>query len=330
MSMNILIVTAQSGNRKGLYVVTSGMEEKIKSLDSGIKIEQADNDDPKLDSKLKSADILIASDPDFLTQKKCENLKWIHTTSAGVNKFPEFISNSKILITNSSGVHPIPIAEHVFGLMLMLVRKINLAHRAQIEKKEWFKSYEYYFPGELFGKKLLIVGMGKIGERIGEIGQAFGMEVFGIVRDLKKKRATKIKLFALENLEKLVGQSDFVVSVLPGTPATRGIFDLTLFKKFKKGSYFFNVGRGTTVVENDLVKSLKTGVIAGAGLDVFEVEPLPKNSEFWKLENVILTPHYSGWSPRYTERMIDIFIENLKAYLKGKPMPSLVDKKLGY
>ena len=156
------------------------------------------------------------------------------------------------------------------------------------------------------------------------------MEVKGIVRDLSKKRETPVQLFELKDLKELVGKSDFVVNCLPGIPSTAGIFDLELLKKFKKSAYIINIGRGTTIVETDLIEALKKGLIAGAGLDVFEVEPLPKSSPLWNLENVIITPHYSGWNPNYTERVVDIFIENLQAYLNGKKLPNLVDKKLGY
>jgi phosphoglycerate dehydrogenase-like enzyme len=134
----------------------------------------------------------------------------------------------------------------------------------------------------------------------------------------------------MDELPNLLKEADFVVNALPGTVHTKGIFDLKLFKKFKETSYFINIGRGTSVVEKDLVEALEERIIAGAGLDVFEVEPLPEISPLWKLENVIITPHYSGWTPKYTERVINIFCENLKSYLKGGKMPNLVNKELGY
>lgn len=328
--MKILVITTKTGETRDLYRVSEKLLDRIRKVRGDIEVVASAETDPGVEKKMSEADVLITSEFGMLNEANSQNLKWVHLTSAGTNKMPGFLKSSDILITNSSGVHPIPISEHVFALMLMLVRKINLAFRIQVEKKEWFRSYEYYQPDELYGKQLLIVGMGRIGERIAQIGKAFGMKPLGIVRDLKKKRGTKIKLYGIQDLEKLVGQVDFVVNCLPGIPSTAGLFDLKLFKKFKKDAYIINIGRGTTIVEKDLIKALENGIIAGAGLDVFEVEPLPKSSPLWNLENVIITPHYSGWNPNYTERVFDIFIENLKAYLKKQKMPNLIDKNLGY
>ncbi len=328
--MKILVISSKTGETKGLYRITEELLEKIRSIGKGLEIKTAVETDPEIGEKLSWAQILITSEFGMLNEGNSQNLKWVHLTSAGTNKLPGFLMDSKILITNSSGVHPIPISEHVFAFILMLVRKIHKAHRVQIKQKKWTRSYDYYQPKELFGKTVIIVGMGRIGERIAKLADCFGMEVYGVVRDTLKQRNGHIKIFGMGDLPGLLKEADFVVNALPGTEYTKGIFDLKLFKKFKSESYFINIGRGTTVVEADLVKALESGIIAGAGLDVFEVEPLPQTSKLWKLENVIITPHYSGWTPRYTERVIDIFIENLKAYLKREKMPNLVNKKLGY
>lgn len=328
--MKILIITTKTGETEGLYKINDKLLDKVKSAGKGIEVDACTETDGLVSEKLAKADVLITSEFGMLNERNVKNLKWVHLTSAGTNKLPDFIKNSQILITNSSGVHPIPISEHVFALMLMLVRKINLAFRKQVQKKEWVRNYEYYRPDELFGKTAIIVGMGRIGERIAKLADCFGMEVYGIVRDLNKKRSGHIKLFEMEDLNGLLKEADFVINCLPGTEHTMGIFDLKLFKRFKPSSYFINIGRGTTVVEKDLIRALEDKIIAGAGLDVFEVEPLPKSSPLWNLENVIITPHYSGWNPNYTERVIDIFIRNLEVYLKKETMPNLIDKNLGY
>lgn len=328
--MKILIITDVLGDTKGMYQIENSFIKKIKETGAGLKVESLTNKERNVDKKIEQADIIISNDLTLLTSENSKHLKWVHLTSAGTNKLPEFIKDSKIIITNSSGVHPIPISEHVFGLMIILARNINTALRSQIEDKKWVRSYEYFHPQELYSKSLLIVGMGRIGERIAEIGKVFGMDVYGVVRNPDKKRKTKIKLFSLKDLGKALKTADFVVNALPGTTETKGLFNYNLFKKFKKESYFINIGRGITVVEEDLIKVLQKKMISGAGLDVFEREPLPSSSELWQLENVIITPHYSGWTPKYTERMIDIFCQNLKPYLRGGKMPNLVNKDLGY
>lgn len=326
----ILILTKQKADTGDMFKIESALPERIRKNSNGFKVFTADIDDSDAPGKIRDCEIIIASQTSLLTPEITKNLKWLHLTSAGANNVPKFLLDSKVYITSSSGVHPVPITEHVFGLMLMLTRKINLAHRVQIEKKEWIKSYDFYKPGELYGKKLLVAGMGRIGERIAKLADAFGMETAGVVRDLSKRRAGRVKVFAMEDIGTLLQDADFVVNCLPGTDQTKGIFDLKLFNQFKKSAYFINIGRGTTVIEKDLIKSLENGIIAGAGLDVFEIEPLPKSSPLWDLENVIITPHYSGWTPRYMERVVDIFINNLKFYLKSEKMPNLVDKKFGY
>lgn len=328
--MKLLIVTDNHSDTTGMHQITPGMINKIKSVGKSLEISSIPAEDKNLDQNLKNIDILLSTSLSLLNSQNSKNLKWVHVTSAGINKLPDVLKKSKILITNSSGVHPIPISEHVFAFILMLSRKIYLAHKFQIKKKRWIRDYGIYKPGEIFGKTITIVGMGRIGERISKIADTFGMNVYGIVRDISKKRNGHAKLFEMSDLPLLLKETDFVINCLPGTESTKGIFDLKLFKRFKPGSYFINIGRGTSVVEKDLVKALKEGIINGAGLDVFETEPLPKDSELWNLENVIITPHYSGWTPRYTERVIDIFIENLKAYLNKEKMPNLVDKELGY
>lgn len=328
--MKVLIVTASEGDTNGMYEVTEAMIAKIKSINKDLEVLSILTTDNHLNKHLLETDILISTNLSVLTPENSKNIKWVHITSAGTNKIPDFLKNSETLITNSSGVHPIPISEHVFAFILMLSRKIHLAHRFQIQKKTWTRSYGLYQPGEIYGKKLLIVGMGRIGEKIAEIAKVFGMEVEAVVRDLSKKRDVKVKLYEMKNLKQAVKDADFIVNALPGTEYTKGIFNLDIFKSCKPTAYFINIGRGTSVVEQDMVKALESGLIAGAGLDVFETEPLLDKSELWNLENVIITPHYSGWTPRYTERVIDIFTENLKTYLKNEIMPNLVNKKLGY
>lgn len=313
-----------------MYQINEHHLNQIKKVASNFKIEAVTDKDKDLETKIKAADILISNDLSLLTDKNSKNLKWIHLTSAGTNKLPEFLKSSKTLITNSSGVHPIPISEHVFGLMIMLARRMHQALRIQTEDKKWIRSYEYFHPQELFGKSLLIVGMGRIGDRIAEIAKVLGMETSGVVRNLDRKRKTKVKLWAAKNLGSAIKGADFIVNCLPGTDQTKGIFNKNIFSQFKPQSYFINIGRGTTVVEDDLIEVLQKNLIAGAGLDVFETEPLPQSSKLWKLKNVIITPHYSGWTPEYSNRMINIFCENLKPYLEGSKMPNLVNKELGY
>ena len=291
-------------------------------------------DDPQeINRTLTDADILIYDSGGFLAfdQLKISDAKklaWVHATSAGVTDFAKILTKTNILLTNSSGVHPIPISETVLGYMLMFSRKLNLFYRNQIESKKWTRDRVNLRGEELAGKTVGIVGYGRIGSEIGKICAAVGMKVAVFKHD--NKVDNKSADYVTSDLNELLSASDFIVDALPLTPETQGYFDKNKFEQMSESAYFINIGRGKTVVEKDLIKALKNGIIAGAGLDVFEVEPLPDSSPLWNLPNVILTPHISGWSPNYANRVINIFCDNLKAYLENQTMPTLVDKNRGY
>jgi D-2-hydroxyacid dehydrogenase (NADP+) len=309
--------------------VTKQHEQQIKKLLPSAKIKHTVSDSAELSKLLKSAEIIITQRLNYITTKAAPKLRWVHLSSAGVNGLHNDLINSNVLITNSSGVHPIQISEHVLALMLMLIRGIHRSFRYQLQKK-WVRGEGLQPIDELAGKTVSIIGMGAIGERVAMLCKAFEMKVIGVVRNANKKRPFVDELAGNSDLPKVVAHSDFVVNCLPGTPETNHIFEKGIFAKFKKGSFFINIGRGTTVKEEDLIQALQNGKLEGAGLDVFETEPLPKESKLWNLENVIITPHYSGWSPHYGDRMIEIFCRNLESFLKKQKMPTLIDKSLGY
>lgn len=263
---------------------------------------------------------IIITTPFFLNdlvKLDLSKVKWIHTTSAGVDRVPQSMKESDVIITNSSGVHPIPISEHVFSFILMFARGMHIAFRNQIEKGEWIRDYRGFNPQELPDQTLGVVGVGNIGKEVVRLGKLFGMRVLTVTSKVG-------------DLNKLLKESDYVVNALPLTPQTINFFDAKKLKKMKRSAFFINIGRGKTVDEPALIQALKMGTIAGAGLDVVSEEPLPKSSPLWKLKNVVLTPHYSGWNPHYMDRVISIFCKNLTAYLIGKKMPNLVDKQRGY
>lgn len=253
------------------------------------------------------------------------NLKWVHVSSAGVNGVVEKLVNTDIILTNSSGVHPIPIAEQIFTYMLMFARGIDQTMRSQYAKK-WQREIQTF---ELHGKTIVIVGFGRIGRKVAQLAKAFDMKVLGVKTKVTKEQHVD-EVFEIKDLPVVLKQADFVVNCLPGTEETRGVFSLKEFKKMKPSAYFINIGRGFSAKEDDLIKVLQTNIIAGAGLDVFEEEPLLSKSPLWSLSNVIITPHTAGKTPEYMNRVIDIFCKNLTAYLAGQKMPNEVDKKKGY
>jgi phosphoglycerate dehydrogenase-like enzyme len=232
-----------------------------------------------------------------------------------------------VRITTANGVHAYPISETIFALMLSLTRKIDTYIKQQ-QEKTW---HHANMKQEIHEKTIGIIGVGKIGKETAKIAKAFGMTVLGM-RHSGKSEEYVDEMFTQKQLNTLLPRCDYIVLTLPLTPETQGMFGKTEFQLMKPSAFFINIGRGNLVVENELVHALKDNQIAGAGLDVFETEPLPEKSPLWEMNNVIITPHTSGNTEFYDQRLIqDIFIPNLKDYLDGKnPSINLLDYKKGY
>lgn len=281
----------------------------------------------QLAEAVRDADILIVSwRLPAGTIKSAVSLKWIHSIGAGVDGIlTSDVLDSPVVVTSSSGIHREPISEHVLTFMLSFVREFHTFARQQM-KKEW-KRFELE---ELAGKTLGIIGLGEIGSEIAVKARVFGLKVIAVKRTSSEKPGFVDELWLQDKLKDLLRESDFVVLSLPLTPETRGFIGEDELRAMKKSAYFINISRGKIVQEAKLIQALREGWIAGAGLDVFEEEPLPEKSELWEMPNVIITPHVAGSNPQYTQRAMMIFEGNLKRFLKGEKLENLVDKKLGY
>lgn len=308
-----------------VYIAYSLKEEYLE------RIKEARND-VEIVENIEEAEVFLGGHISKDDLKKAKNLKWIQSSSAGIdNLLFEELLNSDIIITTASGVHPKPIAEHVFALLLSWTRRINIALRGKFERK-WNRD-EIKWCEELTGKTMGIIGYGKIGQEIGRIAKSFGMKVIGVKRDINQKDDMVFlpdELFSYKDLHEVLRRSDIIVLVLPLTSETKDLIGEEEFKVMKKDAIFINVGRGKTVKEDALVKALENGQIQCALLDVFYEEPLPEESPLWNLENVIITPHIAGMTPYYDDRLVEIFIHNLKNYPEVSRMLNVVDKSLGY
>ena len=256
------------------------------------------------------------------------NLKWVQSSSAGINHFPieQFQSNG-IMLTSANGVHAYPISETIFAYILGLTRKIHTYVKNQ-QSKVWHHSN---MKMEIHEKTIGIIGVGAIGKETAKIAKAFGMKVLG-VRHSGKPVEYVDEMFTPDRLEELLPMCDYVVLTLPLTNETYQLFTAREFQLMKPTAFFINIGRGKLVMEEDIIAALQAGEIAGAGLDVFEKEPLSGDSPLWEMDNVIITPHTAGSTEYYDKRVVEeIFIPNLKAYLKGQhPFINLVDYSKGY
>ena len=214
------------------------------------------------------------------------NLKWVQSSSAGINHFPieQFQSNG-IMLTSANGVHAYPISETIFAYILGLTRKIHTYVKNQ-QSKVWHHSN---MKMEIHEKTIGIIGVGAIGKETAKIAKAFGMKVLG-VRPLRKAVEYVDEMFTPDRLEELLPMCDYVVLTLPLTNETYQLFTAREFQLMKPTAFFINIGRGKLVMEEDIIAALQAGEIAGAGLDVFEKEPLSGDSPLWEMDNVIITP----------------------------------------
>ncbi|MEX2541672.1 MAG: D-2-hydroxyacid dehydrogenase [Trueperaceae bacterium] len=257
-------------------------------------------------------------------------LRWFQQWGAGADwllRHPDAVEAGFVL-TSASGVHAIPISEHILAVMLAFARALPQAVRDQ-EGVNWNPAGESNV-FELAGKTMLLVGVGEIGARTARLAAALDMRVVGVRRDSSQGVAGVAQMQGRDALPALLPEADFVVLTVPLTRATRGMIGEAELRAMKESAYLINIGRGGTVSEADLVRALNEGWIAGAGLDVFEDEPLPEDSPLWGMDNVLVTSHYSGTTPHYDSRALEIFLGNLRRYLAGEPLRNVVDKSRGY
>lgn len=259
------------------------------------------------------------------------SLRWYQQWSAGSDwllKYPQARS-MPFLLTTASGVHAIPISEHIFAFLLSLGRHFHHAARLQA-KKAWREGYAASDMFELEGKTMLILGVGAIGARTAQLAEAFGMRVIGVRNNASKSVPHVARMVSVDALDAVLPEADVVVSTVPLTEDTRHMLGRAQFERMKETAFFINIGRGKTVDEAALIQALTSGQIAAAGLDVFEDEPLAKESPLWEMDNVIITPHVSGMTPQYNARALDIFLENLRRFQQGETLKNLVDKERAY
>lgn len=322
--------------------VDSDRLEKIQDVAGDMIVINAESLEQALQEIADATAFFGKMTPDLLAT--CEQLEWVQSPTASLEHylFPELIAHP-CQVSNMRGLFGDVIADHVFGFILMFARNLHRYLRNQIEHK-WEpvgdestrQSYETGpgFVSEIDRRHLHladctlgVVGVGDIGAEICRRGKAFGMKLCGI--DAKRKMVEDIglKLWEPERLHDLLAISDFIVIAAPHTPDTEKLFRISQFQQMKSSAYLINIGRGIIVDLADLTAALQAGKIAGAALDVYEVEPLPDDHALWDMENVILTPHIAAASPRIAERHLETLLENLRRYVEEEELLTLVDKQ---
>ncbi len=291
----------------GAFKYTNEQIEYLKSLGNEVVFVQDERE--KISFDVSDIEGVICNGL-FLYNKieQFKSLKYIQLISAGFDRVPlDYINDHKIKIYNARGVYSVPMAEFAVTGILQLVKQSRFFYENQ-KQHMWEKSRTL---GELSGKTAVIVGAGNIGTEVAKRLNAFDMTVIGVdICNNEKLYFDNVELFS--ELDEYLKIADIVVLTLPLMDSTRGMFDKTKFELMKENSIFVNLARGPLVVENDLIDSLEQKLIGGAVLDVFDVEPLEKNSPLWDMKNVILTPHNSFVGENNNKRMFKVIVENLE------------------
>jgi phosphoglycerate dehydrogenase-like enzyme len=299
--------------------------EQIKRAAPGATVVAAE--DATLAGQVADADAILGTiDPELFRAAK--KLRWVQVYSAGVEHdlFPEF-ADSGVELTNCKILQGPNIADHAMSLLLALTRDLYITIPDRV-KEEWDR--REYSPIELRGKTAVIVGVGGIGMQIAQRAHAFDMKVIGVEpKDIPLNYFVS-RTVPPDRLEAVLPEADVVFMAAPLTSQSQGMMGPRQFGLMKKGSYFIAVSRGRTYDSDALLEALKTGRLAGAGLDVTNPEPLPKGHPLWKLENVIITPHIAGQSDGVEARRMALIVENVSRFMRGEPLLNVVDKKKGY
>jgi phosphoglycerate dehydrogenase-like enzyme len=286
---------------------------------------------------LSDAEILCSSTVPANWRTLAPGLRWLQFPGAGIDSLAStglLDADSGVIVTTAAGIHATTISEYVFGSMLMFNWNWPQMVRLQ-DEHVWARSATWYHLGghELAGQTLGIIGLGSIGRRIAQLGRAFGMRVLGTRRSIQNQGDQELDVdqsFPPEQLHELLRLSDFVVISVPLTRKTEKLIGETELRIMRRNAYLVNIARGRVIDEQALVRALREGWIAGAGLDVTEEEPLPSESPLYSLPNVILTPHISGNSAHYDTRLAALFADNLKRYGVGQQLQNQYDPSRGY
>ena len=286
----------------------------------------SDKDIPQTDF---DADIIYGFAPEVVKVDK--NLKWLCVPWAGVDSLmkPGYFANEECLLTNGAGSYGVSIAEHMIAVSLVLLRRLN----------EFFDETRSGFWGSMRDQKSLkdcritVLGTGDIGTTFAKRARAFEpASLIGVCRSGKAQAGIYDSVLPVSRLDEILPQTDLLAMSLPKTPETTNILTRARIELLPQGAFIINVGRGNAIDEEALLEHLQNGHLGGAGLDVFQKEPLPKESPLWKQKNLVITPHMAGnLTIQYTkDKNVDMFIEDLRNFTAGRSLRYLVDRKLGY
>jgi phosphoglycerate dehydrogenase-like enzyme len=259
-------------------------------------------------------------------------VRWVQTTSAGVGPLVQRLGlqDADLMVTTASGIHGQPLAEFVFAALLFHTKELG-----RLQDDHRAKRWDRFCGIELAGRTMAIIGPGRIGQEVARIARAFRMRVHAMGRDNDPARAAALgvdRVFRRDELPLMLAEADCLVVCAPQTPETIGLLGAADFAELKPGAVFVNIGRGSIIDEDALIAALRDGRVAFAALDVFRTEPLPADSPFWEMPNVLINPHSASTVDTENAKLVDVFIRNLGFYLAGEfaLMGPILDKQRLY
>ncbi len=288
----------------------------------------ANEEDEKVN--IKDADVFCGA-PSRDVFLASERLRWIQCVGTGVDMIlaiPEVVDSDAVL-TNCRGPHAAPMADHVMGMVVMLAHQLNEMWDDQREHR-WEPSKYNNRQANLTGSTMGILALGDIGTAVAWRAHGFGMDVYAVDKHPRPAPPVVEEVWGLDRLDELLSISDWFVITAPLTPDTRGLIDRRRVGLLKDCAYVIAISRGNIIDEEALIEGLRAGRIAGAGLDVMAVEPLPASSPLWDMKNVVLSPHASAMTPTLLTERREIFKENLSRFLANQPFVYTVDKGTGF
>lgn len=313
-------------------VLNPEQRESLAAVAPGVEVVGVTSEEEAL-AAIEGANVLLGYCSAEMLQAAGDSLHWLQVYSAGVEwctSLPAMQARD-YLLTNGQHMASPALAETSIALMMALVRGLDLYYQNQLEG-QWVRDVGSP-PGtfmELEGRTMLVVGLGGIGTEVAKRAHGLGMRVIA-TRSSRREGPEHVDYVGLAHeLHDLAPQADVVVNAAPLTEETHGMFDKTFFDAMKPTAFFISVGRGASTVTDDLVAALKNGDIAGAGLDVTDPEPLPEGHPLWSAPRVIITPHTAARGDRGRERLFMLVRENLRRYVAGEPLLSVVDIERGY
>jgi len=298
----------------------------------------------RLAAALPDLFVVVAEDPDHAARvidsaeaafgtispallRRAARLRWLQAPQAAPPAgyyYPELIAHPAV-VTNLREIYNDHIGAHIMAFLLAFARGLDRYLPQQV-RREWRPAPLDTGVIHLPDATALVVGVGGIGAETARLAAAFGIRVIGVDGRRAEAPPGVAELHRPEALDALLPRADFVILTVPHTPATEGFMDRARFRRMKPTAFFINIGRGMTTRLDDLVEALRAGEVAGAGLDVFEQEPLPAEHPLWTMPGVLITPHTAGHGPFLDDRRFEIFLDNGRRFLAGQPLRNVVDK----